>query len=136
MRVAALLLLLIPAFLHAQEAAIRKVLDDQVACWNKGDLECFMQGYWQSDQLVFVGKKGPTYGWQKTLDNYKEGYPDQLAMGTLTFDLLQIQPLGKTHYLVIGKWTLKRVIDQPSGHFSLVFQKINGEWKIIADHSS
>ncbi len=119
-----------------QEADIRKVLEDQTTCWNKGDLECFMQGYAQADDLVFVGSSGPRYGWQVTLNSYKSSYPNKEAMGTLKFDLLKFKPLGKKHYLVIGKWTLVRQNDTPTGHFSLVFEKINGAWKVIADHSS
>ena len=121
---------------QAQEDEIRGVLEEQVTCWNKGDLDCFMQGYLNSNELVFVGSGGPKYGWQVTLNNYKKSYPDRAAMGTLKFDLLKFQPLGKKHYLVIGKWVLNRKLDAPQGHFSLVFEKINGEWKIIADHSS
>jgi len=130
------IILLAPALLVGQEADIRKVLEDQSVCWNKGDLECFMAGYVNSDELVFVGSTGPKYGWQVTLNNYKSSYPNKSAMGTLKFDLLKFKPLGKKNYLVIGKWTLMRQNDTPTGHFSVVFEKINGEWKIIADHSS
>ncbi len=119
-----------------QEEEIRKVMSDQEQCWNNGDLECFMQGYYKSDDLIFVGSSGPKYGWQVTLNNYKKSYPSNAAMGTLSFDLLRLIPLGKKNYLVVGKWSLKRESDNPNGHFSLVFEKIKGEWKIIADHSS
>lgn len=120
----------------AQEDEIRKVLDAQVACWNNGDLECFMQGYLNSDELLFVSGNGPKYGWQVTLNNYKKSYPNKDAMGTLAFDLLKFKPIGKKHYLVIGKYTLTRKLDNPQGHFSFLFEKIKGEWKIIVDHSS
>ncbi len=119
-----------------QEEEIKKVMKDQEDCWNNGDLECFMQGYNKSDDLIFVGSSGPKYGWQVTLNNYKKSYPSNAAMGTLSFDLLKFIPLGEKNYLVVGKWSLKRETDNPNGHFSLVFEKIKGEWKIIADHSS
>jgi ketosteroid isomerase-like protein len=134
---------LIGAFLLAcvssaicQETEIRNIMAEQEACWNNGDLECYMQGYWKSNELVFVGSGGPRYGWQVTLNNYKSSYPTPAAMGTLKFDILKLQPIGKKNYLVIGKWSLKRERDNPQGHFSLVWEKINGKWKIIADHSS
>ena len=119
-----------------QEDEIRKVMADQEKCWNEGNLECFMEGYWKSDDLVFVGSAGPKYGWQVTLNNYKRSYPTSEAMGTLKFDILKLTSIGKKHYLVIGKWSLKREKDNPQGHFSLLWEKIGGEWKIIADHSS
>ena len=69
--------------------AIRAVLSTQQNAWNNGNLEAFMDGYWRSDSLSFIGKRGINYGWQKTLDNYKKSYPDKAAMGTLHFDILK-----------------------------------------------
>ena len=134
-----LVLLFVISTIHvsqAQVGEIKMVMEKQVDCWNKGDLECFMQGYLNSDDLVFVGSNGPKYGWQVTLNNYKKSYPDKATMGILKFNLLKFQPLGEKYYLVIGKYVHKRELDAPQGHFSLIFEKINGEWKIIADHSS
>ena len=116
--------------------AIKALLATQEQAWNKGNLELFMIGYWESDSLVFIGKDGPKYGYKNTLDNYKKGYPDASHMGKLHFDLLSIQPLGMEHYFVIGKWQLKRTIGDVSGHFTLVFKKTKKGWKVIADHSS
>ncbi|NQZ75352.1 MAG: nuclear transport factor 2 family protein [Ekhidna sp.] len=120
----------------SDELNIRKVLADQQACWNEGDLECFMEGYWKSDRLIFIGSKGVTYGWQKTLDNYKSSYPNRTAMGQLTFDLISLEPLSEDFWSVIGKWTLNRENDRLSGHFSLIFRRLGQEWVIISDHSS
>ena len=131
-----LLGLLMMVSVFAQERAIQRVLDRQVDCWNEGDLDCFMETYLHSDDLVFIGSGGPRYGWQVTLNNYKRSYPDREAMGTLAIELLKVMPLGDEHFFVIGKWTLNRRTDQPTGHFSLIFEEVNGEWKIIADHSS
>lgn len=118
------------------EQAIRAVMASQQECWNEGDLECFMDGYWKSDKLVFIGKSGVTYGWQQTLDNYKKGYPDRAAMGKLTFELLQLDPISEDFWSVIGKWSLERENDNPNGHFSLIFRRLGDEWVIISDHSS
>lgn len=116
--------------------AIRKVLETQQNAWNQGNIEAFMEGYWHSDSLSFVGKSGINYGWQKTLDNYKKSYPDKTAMGILHFDILKIDKIDKKHVYVIGKWHLKREIGDIGGHFTLVWRKINGKWLIISDHSS
>ena len=118
------------------EKKIRSLLHTQTAAWNKGDLEGFMQTYWKSDSLMFIGKSGVTKGWQQTLDNYKKGYPDAAAMGKLAFDILKIEKLSGDHYFVVGKWMLTRTIGDIGGHFTLLLKKINGEWKIVADHSS
>ena len=134
-------LLLISTACSAQpqddKATILSILDRQTKAWNTGDLEAFMDGYWQSEELMFIGSRGLTYGWQNTLDNYKKGYPDRATMGQLTFDILETRPLGPEHYLVVGKWHLAREeMDDAEGHFSLTWRKIDGQWVIIADHSS
>ncbi|WP_347159038.1 YybH family protein [Pontibacter chitinilyticus] len=120
------------------EAQVQQVLTEQSACWNRGDLPCYMQGYWQSDSLLFIGKRGLTYGWQQTLDNYKRSYPDAAAMGQLTFDLKEMRQLSPETMLVVGKWRLQRdaAAGNLEGYFSIILQKFTDGWKIIADHSS
>ena len=118
------------------ETAIRKILTEQTAAWNTGDIESFMNGYWKNDSLLFIGKKGPTYGYQATLDNYKKGYPDKTAMGKLSFNILHVNKLCKKYYSVIGKWHLERTIGNLEGHFTLLVKKIKGQWVIVSDHSS
>lgn len=115
---------------------IRAVMASQVDCWNEGDLDCFMKGYWKSDKLVFVGKSGLKYGWDTTLENYKKSYPDKEAMGTLSFDIRIIEPLSDEFWFVVGKWNLQRKSDNPNGHFSLIFRKLDSDWVIVSDHSS
>ena len=118
------------------ELTIRKVLSDQVNAWNKGDIVGFMQGYWKNDSLMFIGKSGINWGWQKTLENYKKGYPDTTAMGKLSFNIIVVKKLSPEYYYVVGKWMLTRSIGDLSGHYNLLFRKISGSWFIIADHSS
>ena len=116
--------------------AILSVLENQRLNWNKGDLEGFMQGYVKSDSLLFVGSKGPTYGWQQTLDNYKKTYSGKAGMGQLTFGIKKVNFLNKDVAFVLGSWHLKRQQDEPQGYFTLLFKKLNGDWKIFVDHSS
>lgn len=134
-----LCMLLFAQFANAQTKEANKILQIMAAqekAWNEGDIEQFMKGYWENDSLVFVGKSGLTYGYNNTLANYKKGYPDKTYMGKLKFTILSMQPLGKQFYRVIGKWELTRTVGNLSGHYTLLLQKINGEWKIISDHSS
>ena len=117
------------------EVAVRNLLAEQTREWNKGDIPSFMNTYWNSDSLLFIGKNGVTYGWQKTLDNYLKGYPDTSAMGKLQFELLEVQRLSAMHFFVAGKWHLTRTIGDIGGVFTLLFRKIAGKWLIVADHS-
>ena len=115
---------------------INRLMEEQEEAWSAGDLEDFMEHYWKSDSLVFIGKSGVNYGWQTTLENYRDSYPDKAAMGELTFENLSIEKLSDKHTFVIGKWHLKRSEGDLSGHYSLLWKKIDGEWKIVSDHSS
>lgn len=117
-------------------AVIREVMAGQESAWNRGDLEAFMEGYWKSDSLRFIGSRGLTYGWKQTLDNYKNGYPDLDAMGKLTFTILSVEQLSRRSAFVVGKWHLARKAGDLSGHYTLLWRKIKGRWVIVADHSS
>jgi len=131
------LLILTSCFCYAQDRqAILTVMHKQELAWNRADIESFMQGYWKSDSLVFVGKTAPVYGWQTTLDHYKKRYPDKAAMGQLKFTIVQVKVLDATNAFVLGGWHLKRVKDDLGGYYTLWFRKINGEWKIVCDHTS
>lgn len=120
----------------ADEKQIRQLLDRQTKAWNRGNLEEFMEGYWQNDSLMFIGKSGVTYGYQNTLENYKTGYPDTAHMGKLTFNILHVKRVSSDAYFVVGKWFLKRSVGDAGGHYTLWFRKIKGKWQIVADHSS
>lgn len=138
------ILTLTTLFLHsgmAQKASDREdileVLQEQTENWNKGKMEKFMEGYWQSDSLKFIGKNGITYGWQQTLENYKTRYPDKESRGTLRFQILTVDFISKDAAFVIGKFFLTRPKKgDANGHFTLLWRKIKGEWLIVADHSS
>lgn len=116
--------------------AIRKVMNDQAAAWNRGDIEGFMQGYRNSPELVFVSGANITRGWQPTLDRYKKNYDSREKMGVLTFSDLEIDVLSKDAAVVLGSWSLQREKDKPGGKFTLIFRKFRDGWKIVHDHTS
>ena len=132
------LLIFCACFCFSQDKeAVVKVLDDQRIAWNNGDIEGFMQGYWKSDSLMFIGKTAPVYGWQKTLDRYKKTYRGKAGMGQLTFAIIQVKVLDGNNAFVLGGWALKLENGKtPGGYFTLWFRKIDGEWKIVCDHTS
>ena len=117
-------------------SVIQKIMAAQVAAWNRGNIDDFMNGYWKSDSLIFVGKSGITYGYNNALANYKKNYDGPDKMGKLYFSDLSFKRISADHYFVIGKWLLKRTAGDVGGVYTLLFRKINGQWVIIADHSS
>jgi ketosteroid isomerase-like protein len=134
-----------------EEAEIRSVLERQVDAWNRGDLAEFMKGYWNSPDLLFTSGGHIRRGWQTTLDQYKQSYPDKARMGTLSFSNLEFHFVGSTCLFrgkptaawVLGQWRLDRAADSPHGTFTLIFQsfpnspgKDDGGWKIVHDHTS
>lgn len=118
-----------------EKGKIISLLFAQRDAWNKGDLEGYMNGYWKSDSLKFIGSRGITYGWKNTLDNYRKGYPDKTAMGQLEFSSLQVDVNGNSAF-VIGRWKLTREKDTPQGYFTLLCKKIKNKWCVVVDHSS
>jgi beta-aspartyl-peptidase (threonine type) len=117
-------------------AAVRAVLDAQVAAWNRGDIEGFMDGYWRSPETVFVSGDTVTHGWAVVLDRYKKGYDTREKMGTLAFSDLEIKVIGKDTAVALGRWQLTRAKDTPHGRFTLIFRRIQEGWRIIHDHTS
>ena len=118
------------------EKQIRDLLRRQTEAWNRGNLDDFMEGYWHSDSLLFIGKNGVINGFQPTLDRYKKAYSNHDEMGTLVFDIVRLKRLSPEYYWVLGKWFLKRNAGNISGYYTLLFRKIGRKWQIISDHSS
>lgn len=114
---------------------ILSVLKAQEEAWSNHDLEGFMKGYWKNDSLKFYGSNGLNYGWDKTLANYKKGYPTKNHTGTLNFKINDISKINDQAYFVMGEYHLKRTIGAANGVFMIIFKKIEGEWKIVADTS-
>jgi hypothetical protein len=117
----------------ADRIDIEQNMAAQEQAWNTGDLTGFMLPYWQSDSLLFVGSKGPSYGWSTTLANYQSGYPTA-----------ELDPLGNDHAFMLGAWHLQRSdsLGNLDGHFTLIWARTKSGagtgsgWHIISDHSS
>lgn len=123
-------------FLDQEATLISETLQAQSAAWSAGDIDRFMQDYWQSDALRFASGGTVKSGWQTTSDRYKARYPDRAAMGTLSFTDLNIDVLSEKDALVFGRWTLTREQDAPTGLFTLHMKKFGEGWKIVSDHTS
>ncbi len=118
------------------ESDILKVMNDQAADWNDGDIDGFMSGYWRSEKLVFISGDNVTRGWQPTLDRYKKNYATKEKMGVLRFSDIEITLLSKDAAVVLGSWALTRAGDDPHGKFTLIFRKFKVGWRIVQDHTS
>ncbi|WP_259016376.1 YybH family protein [Emticicia fluvialis] len=139
--IAALFCLLLSLQVSAQNQKNRqevlKVLSRQNENWNKGDIRAFMEDYWKSDSLMFIGKNGVIYGWKATLERYNKTYPDLATMGKLKFDIQKTEFYSPTTCWVLGKFHLTRPEKgDAEGYFTLIMKKIKGKWLIVSDHTS
>ena len=115
--------------------AIKQILTIQQICWNNGDIEGFMLGYWNSDKFKFSWH-GIEYGWKNLLKKFKISYPTKESMGEFSFEILDVKLTSDTTAVLDGEWELIRKNDNPKGSFILKFQKIENNWLIIRDYST
>ena len=116
-------------------AAVTEVLTTQAEAWNKGNIEEFMEGYWNSPDLSFTSDGNINRGYDGVLQRYKTNYSPE-TMGILTFSDLEITPLSNDAAFVLGTFKLDRAPDNPEGKFTLLFRKFEEGWKVIHDHTS
>jgi hypothetical protein len=112
---------------------IKGVMVLQEEAWNEGDLEKFMEGYWHSDSLRFTSSGRTSMGWENTLDGYYKTYPNRDKMGQLKFEIFDLYGVSPNVAVLSGTYYLTRKEEDLSGFFTLIFRKIEGNWKIIAD---
>jgi beta-aspartyl-peptidase (threonine type) len=121
--------------------AIQAVLDEQVVAWNRGDLEGFMGGYWNSPDFVYLSNKQVVRGWQTMLDRYRQIFKSsgeaQMQMGRLELQDIEITMLGNEAALV---WGTFRVVNpdgkQRGGLYTLVMRKFPEGWRTVYDRTS
>ncbi len=117
-------------------AAVRAVIEEQAAAWNRGDVAGYMEGYAKEDATTFVSGDTLTRGWQTVLDRYKARYDTRAKMGTLAFTELEFKPLSEFYIMATGRWQLTRESDTPRGRFTLIFRRTSAGWRIVHDHTS
>ena len=121
---------------ESQAAAdIHKVLADQVAAWNAGSIEGFMDYYWKSAELTFQSGAGRFRGWQVMLDRYNKNYAGE-KRGTLAFSDLEVRVLAEDSAYVLGRWQLGGTAEPQGGVFTVILRKFPEGWRIIHDHTS
>ena len=117
---------------------INDLMYEQEESWNKGNIEDFMKKYWRNDSLIFIGKSGINYGWNKTTSNYKKSYPSQNLMGLLHFNNIKCLSINDTTHIISGQWNISRLESSKNvgGYYSLMWIKKENGWRIVYDHSS
>ena len=137
------LLLCGPAHTSDAKASSRKeiqvVLDKQIAAWNRGDIDGFMAGYWNSLDLVYLSNQKVVRGWQPLLNFYHEAFSPAggKEMGTLKLSEEEINVFGKDTAIVWGKYTVTSKDGKTRGGlYTLVMRKLSGGWLTVHDRTS
>ena len=135
---ATVLLLSSIAIAQNPDPGLRKILDDQTAAWNRGDLTGFMQGYWHSPEVTFFSGDRIIKGWESTLQRYRDKYQGAgKELGKLSFTDENIQMLGPDAALVTARWHLEMTDGKKlEGLTTLLCKRLPEGWRIVHDHSS
>jgi len=119
------------------EQAIRSVLDQQVAAWNRGDIKDFMSGYWNSPDLIYVGNTKVTRGWQTLLGRFEElSKSSGGQIGTLELPETQISVLSPDSALVWGTYRVLQPGQDRKGLYTLVLRRFQEGWRTVYDRTS
>lgn len=113
-------------------AEVDTLMEVQRAAWNRGDLAEFVAYY--DPTMTFSGEE-ITRGTADLLERYRKGYPTPEARGTLTFQILDVRPLGAQHAVVLGRFHLARK-KPSSGYFTLVVERTPDGLRVLHDHTT
>lgn len=120
----------------AEEAAIRKVIADMEAAWNRGDFRGYMAGF-LNPGVVFVSKGRFQDGWQGTLDHYVRDYggaPEK--RGALRFYDIKVEMLAPDAAQLVSRYELIRPEHPQYGVNTRLMRKVRGRWVIALNHVS
>jgi ketosteroid isomerase-like protein len=115
---------------------VRKLLEDQVAAWNRHDLDGFLAGYRKDEHVVFVTPEGSSRGYDDLERRYRNSYNAPEKFGELRFGDLDFSTVDTKSVLVRGTWRLVRENDSPHGRFVLVVRHLPDGWRIVSDYTT
>jgi len=121
----------------ADSADVLKLIREQEAAWNRGDLKGFMAGYWNSPNLSFFSGRDVQKGWQQTYERYQKRYQGEgKEMGKLEFSELRADRLADGLVIARGRWKVELKSQTLDGLFTLIVEKKPEGWRIVHDHTS
>lgn len=117
-------------------AELRTELAKMADAWNANDLAAHVAPY--SEEAVFMVPSGPLIGRERVRASLERsfwagGRPKQ----QLRFEEVDVRMLGDRDARVMGKFVLSGGgVQDISGRFTTIWEKVDGRWRIIHDHSS
>lgn len=120
----------------AEEGAIRGVIADMEAAWNRGDFRGYMAGFANPD-VTFVSRGQFQKDWQGTLEHYIRDYGASAdTRGQLHFYDIWIEMLAPDAAQLISRFRLSRSQKTLNGINTRLMRKRDGKWVIALNHVS
>ena len=119
-----------------EEQAIREVIADMEAAWNRGDFRGYMAGFKNPD-VVFVSRGRFQRDWQGTLDHYVRDYggnPER--RGRLHFRDVRVEMMAPDAAQLISRYRLEGGERPQDGINTRLMRKVDGRWVIALNHVS
>jgi len=117
------------------------MLAHSAANWNRGDLDAFVTDYLPGAETTYIGSRGVLRGPQAIRAAYAPRFAPGGVRDSLSFELLDVDPLAPDVLNVIATYILARHVNgrdsvTARGPTSLVMRRVDGRWRIVHDHSS
>jgi ketosteroid isomerase-like protein len=122
---------------YASDAgAIKAMLDASAAGWNRGALSVYLSAY--VDSATAMGSTGLVRGVRGIERQMRAGYwRTGRPLQTLTYDHLEIRPIGPNQAIVTGQYILVgEGVSNRSGWFTTIWVRTAAGWQMVHDHSS
>ena len=118
------------------EPIITAALEASANAWNNADIHGHVAIY--ADSAAFMTGDGPAIGRDRTAALLEQAYfQDGAPAQQLSFTHLTIQMLGEDHALATGHFILSGGgIEDNTGWFTTIWERMEHGWRIIHDHSS
>lgn len=124
-----------------RRAEIAAVLARSATSWNRGDLDAFVEDYAPGSETTYIGSRGILRGPAAIRAAYAPRFAPGGRRDSLSFELVDVDPLAPDVLNVIATYVLARRADGRDsvvarGPTSLVMRRVDGRWRIVHDHSS
>jgi ketosteroid isomerase-like protein len=115
---------------------IRARFIEGTEAWNRGDLDAYLAGYWDSQETLYITSGTILRGIDAIRGAYTSRFDSPEKMGKLDLKDLEIDLLTESDALVVGTWSHTAGRGVRRGVFTVHMKKIGGEWVIVNDHTS
>ncbi|MBC2778751.1 nuclear transport factor 2 family protein [Parasphingopyxis marina] len=108
------------------------------AGWNRGDIEAALSAYRDSSDMTWVNSSGVSRGFDDFAAEMRTAYADAPeTMGSYTAEILDGRALTQDSVLIVARWDISLGEERLYGGIStMLWRRIDGEWKIVLEHAS